>query len=198
MIAKCSTERAIKIQQKVGNALYEMLGQMAYDKITVRDLCIRAELPRRSFYRYFENKKDVLDYVLMDMMQECMLYSMEMLPETNDIEDIFRLFFTYWKEQKVQWLYILRENHLEMVMIQMFQQWLFEERRLRYVKRGVTEEQLKTALTFAMGGLMMTLFQWAEDGFRAEAQDLARYVSGILVRLLYPDAPIGKIPYLGK
>ena len=134
----------------------------------------------------------------MNMMQECMLYSMEMLPETNDIEDIFRLFFTYWKEQKVQWLYILRENHLEMVLIQMFQQWLFEERRLRYVKRGVTEEQLKTALTFALGGLMMTLFQWAEDGFRAEAQDLARYVSGILVRLLYPDAPIGKIPYLGK
>lgn len=186
MIARCSTERAMKIQRKVSEALYEMLGEMPFDKITVQDLCLRAGLPRRSFYRYFENKKDVLDYVLLEMMQECVLYSMEVLPESGELGDVFYQFFTYWKEQKAGWLRFLRANHLEIALIRMFHEWLFEERRIRYMKKGISEAHLKTALTFALGGIMMILFQWAEDGYQTDPKELAKYASSVLTHSLYP------------
>lgn len=186
MILNCSTEKSVRMQHNVGKALHDMLKEMSYDKVTVSDLCVRANLPRRSFYRYFESKRDVLDYVMADLMRDCILFSMECLPEDDNLEKVFFRFFVFWKEKKAQWIRILRDNHLETVLVRMFQEWLFEERRIRYMQRGIGEEQLRIALTFALGGIMMILFQWGEDGFSTDEKVLARYASSMLTQSLYP------------
>lgn len=186
MILKCNTEKASQIQHRVGMALHQMLGEMTYDKITVSDLCARAELPRRSFYRYFSNKNDVLDYVIMDLMRECMLYSMEELSSEGPLEEIFLRFFTYWKDRRAEWLKFLSENHLEVVLIRKFREWFLEERRIKYVKKGISEEHLRIAMTFVLGGIMMILFQWAADDFRTDVKDMARYADMLMTQSFYP------------
>lgn len=186
MILNCSTEKAILMQQKVSQALHDMLKEMPYDKITVSELCDRAGLPRRSFYRYFSNKNDVLEYAMMNLMRECMLYSMEELSQQGPLEEIFFRFFSYWKEQRSEWLRFLSTNHLEVVLIRKFREWFYEERRIRYEKKGITDEHLRISMTFVLGGVMMMLFQWAADGYCTETKDMARYATLLMTQSFYP------------
>lgn len=186
MILNCSTEKSIRMQHNVGQALHDMLKEMPYDKITVSDLCERAGLPRRSFYRYFNNKNDVLDYAMMNLMRECILYSMDGLSQEGPLEEIFLRFFTYWKDSRPEWLRFLSTNHLEVVLIRKFREWFYEERRIQYKQKGISEEHLQISMTFVLGGIMMMLFQWAADDFRTDAKDMARYGSLLMTQSFYP------------
>ena len=50
-------------QQRVVDALEEMLDEMPYRKITVHELCLRAKISRNTFYTNFEDKEDVARFV---------------------------------------------------------------------------------------------------------------------------------------
>ncbi|MFC6323636.1 TetR/AcrR family transcriptional regulator [Companilactobacillus baiquanensis] len=43
-------------------ALFEALGEKEFDKITVNDICKKSEYPRATFYNYFDDKYDLLQY----------------------------------------------------------------------------------------------------------------------------------------
>lgn len=43
--------------------MFELLGQKDFDKITVNDICQTSEYPRATFYNYFDDKLDLLEYL---------------------------------------------------------------------------------------------------------------------------------------
>lgn len=44
-------------------AMFEALGEDEFDKITVNDICQKSEYPRATFYNYFDDKLDLLQYL---------------------------------------------------------------------------------------------------------------------------------------
>lgn len=44
-------------------AMFELLGEKDFDKITVNDICQKGEYPRATFYNYFDDKLDLLKYL---------------------------------------------------------------------------------------------------------------------------------------
>ena len=44
-------------------AMFEELSEKEFDKITVNDICQRSEYPRATFYNYFDDKLDLLQYL---------------------------------------------------------------------------------------------------------------------------------------
>ena len=44
-------------------AMFELLSEKEFDKITVNDICERSEYPRATFYNYFDDKLDLLEYL---------------------------------------------------------------------------------------------------------------------------------------
>ncbi|MBL3531494.1 TetR/AcrR family transcriptional regulator [Companilactobacillus zhachilii] len=44
-------------------AMFEALGENEFDKITVNDICQKSEYPRATFYNYFDDKLDLLQYL---------------------------------------------------------------------------------------------------------------------------------------
>ena len=65
MYTLCSTEKTAQQQAVFEKTFLQMLLERNYDDITVSDLCRRAGLSRKIFYRLFERKADVL-YSLID------------------------------------------------------------------------------------------------------------------------------------
>lgn len=43
-------------------AMFEALSEKEFDKITVNDICKKSEYPRATFYNYFDDKYDLLQY----------------------------------------------------------------------------------------------------------------------------------------
>ena len=56
-----STDRRIRRTRKLlGDALVELMLEMAYDKITIQDIIDRANVGRSTFYAHYRNKEDLL------------------------------------------------------------------------------------------------------------------------------------------
>ena len=73
MAKQCTTEKSLERQNRIGKALEEMMMEQDYEDIFVSDLCTRAGISRRSFYRYFNGKDDVLRSLLEDIIRDCHL-----------------------------------------------------------------------------------------------------------------------------
>ena len=65
MYTLCTTEKTALQQRQFEQAFLEYSLEVPYDDITISELCRRAGLSRRIFYRLFERKADVL-YALLD------------------------------------------------------------------------------------------------------------------------------------
>ena len=57
------TNHKIVLQSKdwLMQALFELMQKQSYDSITITKLCQKADLSRRTFYRLFNSKDDVLN-----------------------------------------------------------------------------------------------------------------------------------------
>ena len=60
MYTMCITEKTAEQQKIFEQTFLQMLLENDYDSITISDLCRRAGLSRKIFYRLFEKKADVL------------------------------------------------------------------------------------------------------------------------------------------
>lgn len=52
---------ALQSQKWIIQALLDLMQIMNYDKISVSEICRKAQLDRRTFYRNFDSKNDVLE-----------------------------------------------------------------------------------------------------------------------------------------
>lgn len=44
-------------------AMFDALSEKDFDRITVNDICKKSEYPRATFYNYFDDKLDLLEYL---------------------------------------------------------------------------------------------------------------------------------------
>lgn len=65
---------AKKSQKWIMDALINLMDKMKYDKITVTAICYEASLDRRTFYRNFHSKHDVLEQYILCLKKEYLEY----------------------------------------------------------------------------------------------------------------------------
>ncbi len=64
---KISTRRTYLL---LSRSLFQLLEEMPFEKISLTQLCDRSMVPRSTFYRYFEDKYDLLFYCLQTFFDE--------------------------------------------------------------------------------------------------------------------------------
>lgn len=64
-------------------AMFELLSEEEFDKITVNDICLRSEYPRATFYNYFDDKLDLLQYLWSSIAKNIL----EQLPSSDKYEN---------------------------------------------------------------------------------------------------------------
>ena len=94
----CKTEQSFKRQRLIEDILIQMMQKEHFSNIKISELCLKAEIPRKAFYRYFDTKEDVLyaivDHALLDFVDYCNLkVKNEMLTNVKIMEDYYR----FWK-----------------------------------------------------------------------------------------------------
>lgn len=62
--------RVQRTQQALGTALVDLILEMGYDSITIKELTQRAEIGYATFFRHFKTKDDLLMYVLQSVLQD--------------------------------------------------------------------------------------------------------------------------------
>lgn len=176
MYRKCTTQKAAQQQRQFQDALLWAMKNRSYAQITVTDLCRQTALSRKTFYRLFENKDDVLCALLDGVLSNMSQY----LQKQTIHEDLQRI-FSYWKEQSAV-LDALSSNH---------QSYLLLERALYYVSSedfqaqralGVAGHPHKEEmLLFVLGGIMSLIIRWHHSGYAKSTEEMAQLAAQLLV-----------------
>ena len=149
-------------KQKIANALLAVLRQYDYKEITITQLAQEAKLSRKTFYRLFTDKEDVLSYLFENLYIEC--FEQIKSQHTQHYWDIVQCYFDFWEERK-SFLLLFKQSHLLSVLFDGAYKYSFSI--FEYIRsKNVAEHlalQLPYLLAYSVGGMHSILLKWVEN-----------------------------------
>ena len=133
---KISTIRTYVLLRK---ALYELLTEKPFEKISLTDICTRSMVPRSTFYRYFEDKYDLLHYNLVLFFADARLTPDVII--STDIASLKRflsILFAHFEKHRADYVKIYQLNR-QGVLIETMREFLiriFTEKLTEARKNG--------------------------------------------------------------
>lgn len=189
MYKQCRTEQSLSRQRQMERGLLEIMGKRQYEEISVSDLCVELQIPRKSFYRYFDSKDGALqaliDHTLMgyDGFQshapadgvDTPLYYMEQV-------------FQYWIRNR-DLLDVLAKSELSGVLVQRTME--FSKNMVFPRLLQIPDKRLREYGTmFLICGLMTMIIRWHHDGFSKSAGEMAQLAMELFTQPMFCDADI--------
>ena len=159
-------------KDKISNALWKLIEKNTLESITILMISQEARISRRSFYRHFSNKLEVLEYGLKRKRDK---YN-ALHAEAQTMVEMIRLSFQFFKGHKKH-LRLLQQNDLFLVLRQsMRSSDIFDSVLDIYMERtkmpASLREYVANVITATHTSLLMT---WAENGFKENWRDLSRF-----------------------
>jgi len=162
----------------ISNALIALLYKKKIDLITITELCDKAQVSRRTFYRHFKDKSDVADYYVTNIMKNLAL---ELKIHSNqDKRSLIMAFFNFI-EPYTQLLLVLNDNKLGDIV---FTSYIKCVTTLTFSNTSSQEMYNSNSLNFQynmafmLGGLWSLLTFWIMSGCKktpAELTDIVCY-----------------------
>lgn len=181
MYKQCQTEQSAARQRQLEQGLLEAMLHQQFDQISISDLCVGMNIPRKAFYRYFTGKEGAL-YALIDhaLMDFDTFSNMENAREQQeDARKYMERVFRYWVDNK-RLLDALERSNLSGVLIQRAIAYTKELNTLPQFLQSASRQMRDYAMMFAICGLMSMLVQWHHDGFSETVEQMA----DLAIRLL--------------
>ena len=176
MYTLCSTEKTAQQQHKFEQTFLQMMLELHYDDITISELCRRAGLTRKIFYRLFQKKSDVL-YSLID---RTLMESDSFVPDESVGSGELHRFLAFW-EYKKDLLDALQKHQNSS---------LLTDRAIRFAMRETGSpvrdfgaDEIKgsyESIVFYMTGLFSLLLVWHAQGFPSSIDEMARVMMDLL------------------
>lgn len=158
----CKTERSMERQKLFEKTLLSMMEKEIYQNITVTALCKKMQIPRKTFYRYF----DTLEDVLMLMIDETLTGAFLHLEVTTDLTG----FFTYWKENHT----LLDAMEKSGISHRLMEQLYLRLYGGQVLKKNPSDKELKYSGWIA--ALMIMLLMWHHSGMERTPEEMSSLV----------------------
>lgn len=166
-------------------ALFALLKQRDYRDITVDQIVNKAGLGRRTFYRYFKSKDEVIAHTTKLLMDE---FAAKIIANSADtLEAIARSYFEFW-ESYIDILLLLNKAHL-LYFIEDHLLSLIYEAALKsgHVSAGISKEKLerqyeqyKYEFAFKLAGFWKVTILWCSESPRKRPEEMSKIIDAIL------------------
>ena len=153
----------------LAEALIQMLENNAFDDISIKDLTIRAGVSRMTYYRYFKEKKEVLQFYMQHLLDEFLKDDSENSYTFQSYEHIYHS-FEYFKKYK-SFTKCLISIGMEGIMLDALNAYTTQ---LPVFKRANPNDTYP--FYFYAGALYNTYIQWILDDTSTPASELADIV----------------------
>jgi AcrR family transcriptional regulator len=170
MFNSSKNPRVIRSLDKTSKALFSMLSRKPYNDITVTELCLKAGITRKTFYRDFDSLEDVVYYLVYSNINPAILKD-----DPGSLEAYLAQFYTffYTKQNSMtlfykQGLFYLISRSIRSLLPQ--SDYLSE----LAIKAGFTAETINYFWNALVGQNALLLYTWVERGFAEKPEELTR------------------------
>ena len=155
-------------RQWLEEALFDLLAtKKSLQNISIAELSEHAQIARRTFYRYYHSKEEVLTNYL-DRLIQYYIIELQTTKLTN-FEDLVNLFFQYWS-QYTEPLKILQDARLQVLVLQRWYDKLPAAYTSIMAPWHVTnsdQRQIYYDSRFITGGLYNIFDEWLKGDYKA-------------------------------
>ncbi len=165
---------AIRSQRWICNALMELMKEKPYNKISITEICNKANLVRETFYRNFSSKDAVVKYCLEEKFDE-FLDNIKIDKSNLTLYDMGINYFSYWKEEK-EFLKILIENKLLNIILENFSEQ-FSKIIDQLIKKEESMQVKSYIIDMYAGAFTNLLVKWIQNDCKEPPEEMARIIN---------------------
>lgn len=158
-------------------SLFAVMEVDDFSLITVTQIAQEAEIGRKTFYRYFKNKEEVLERAIEILFSEYAAF--EKNYSASNFETLIYYHFSFWRQHYAQ-LKILYKNDLMLYLFKQYQQRI-PQLNAAYIRRAKLDPSTaKYANAFTTGIFWSILYTWIENGAKERPAELAKICAAFL------------------
>lgn len=167
-----SHEKQKELSKKwLADSLMELMKTKPYADITVSEIAANADLSRRTFYRAFSCKDEIINCIAERLVRE---YLKEiMTPVPLDMKSMSLVFFGFFEKHKA-FLLTLRHNHMEYFILESFNRYLPYIRSQACKDKISADPRVNQMFALMSGGAFFNLLMnWLEDDSDLSVEELS-------------------------
>jgi AcrR family transcriptional regulator len=159
---KKQPEITMMTKQAIKDAFWELYKEKKIEKITVKDITLKAGYNRSTFYAYFTDVYDILEQIEEDLMPET-----EHLPPIDTSRehspDFFENIITIYEKNSTYYSVLLSENGDPRFAIKMKN--VFKSMMIKAITNrvNISPEEMDYALEFLVGATLSTVKHWFDQ-----------------------------------
>lgn len=166
---------ALQSQKWIIQALLNLMEKKEYDKITVTEICRIADLDRRTFYRNFNSKNDVLEEYIRLLGEEYLKMYADL--DKRDKFNSTKLFFEFWS-QHLDFIRNIKKCGLSDFVFQKFEKFVKEDAEL-LIADDILNMPIEYVFAYRIGGFWNIMLTWAANETVLSPEEMAVIVSQI-------------------
>lgn len=172
MVEKKKNPIAEQSRQWLIKSLLELMNEKNYADITVTEIAERALLSRRTFYRLFNSKEQVLQQYFLEICDEYIASFQK--DKLYMLEQIVEAFFIFW-EKRIDFLLMLQRNHMFYYLLEELNEMLPAIHDIVRGNQNLYGSALekKIALLASAGALWNILAEWIQTENRLSPKEIS-------------------------
>ena len=166
---KSNNPSAIRSQKQITEALLSLMEKYQYSQISVKQIILETDLVRKTFYRNFSSKDDVLNSYIDEII---FAYTDALLDETEPLDIIFDFF-----EKNRNLVILLHKNDLMHLLLYRLNKVIPKVSKTADANRNLFKKMFgdlndKYLIAFNVGALWNVLYAWVEGGMKEPLEDI--------------------------
>lgn len=173
---------AVRSKALICDALIRLMQQHPYEEITVKQIALEAKLVRKTFYRNFDSKEDVLESIFDTLVNEYKIHLI-MLNKTLPIDMIFEFCL-----QHKQLLLLFDKNNMMYRILQKLNDTL-PEKHEELVAMGAFPQELFGELdpyyliSLNTGGAWNVICRWVRAGMKDDPKKISAELTEYIIKI---------------
>lgn len=152
----------------IKRSFLELLKGKSIEKITVREICTRAEINRTTFYRHYDDQYDLLDSLQRDILDKI---KGEIDLRHPSPDELCRLMFELIYENRGEWLVLMGDN-ADPRITGKITRFISD-----YFKVSEKSDSGKMKYHFILSGAAGLFDYWTKSGMKEPPERMAEYVN---------------------
>ncbi|WP_087881580.1 TetR/AcrR family transcriptional regulator C-terminal domain-containing protein [Arabiibacter massiliensis] len=176
------SDRVLVTKRAIFHALYELMEERDFAKLTVGDIIERAGVSRSTFYRCFEDKYDVVNWSFKRFKN----IRIQDRDQYYSFESSLRVMLRYLAEHRRYFAHALRYTGQSSLRDFMY------ETNVEYMAQCWSEEHgdrldygTRAMIQFAGAGMSKIVERWVLDGCEQEVEDVAAAIESLVPQPLF-------------
>ena len=187
MYKMCKTEQSAKRQREIEETLLSLMLTDRYENISVSSLCEEKKMPRKAFYRYFDNKDDCLKALIDHTLMEYWNFTEKSHKSgKRDLLSELESFFLFFIENK-RLLDALTKSDMIGILIETSASSMLITINAGKFLPDEGESMRVRILQFSICGLMFSMIDWYKRGFDTSTAEMAEAALRMLSKPLFPN-----------